>query len=80
MENHNTHLAPGFTLNILVLAAVNAVVLWDLQGPFCGVAAQPLPNVFPAGDLPLPCGPRTPRTSLCSWDSTFPPEPPGIEL
>ena len=32
MENHNTHLAPGFTLNNLVPAPANAVVLWGLLG------------------------------------------------
>ena len=33
MENHNTRLAPGFTLNDLVLATVNVAVLWGLLGP-----------------------------------------------
>ena len=31
-ENHNTHLAPGFTLHDLVPAPANMVVLWDLLG------------------------------------------------
>ena len=33
MENRNTHRAPGFTLNNLVPAPVNVVVLWGLLGP-----------------------------------------------
>ncbi|VFV45389.1 Hypothetical predicted protein [Lynx pardinus] len=33
MENHNTHLAPGFTLNDLVLAPANVAVFWGLLGP-----------------------------------------------
>ena len=33
MENHNTHLAPGFTLNNLVPAPTNVAFLWGLLGP-----------------------------------------------
>ncbi|VFV22220.1 Hypothetical predicted protein, partial [Lynx pardinus] len=33
LENHNTHLAPGFTLNDLVPAPVNVVVLLGPLGP-----------------------------------------------
>ena len=33
MENHNTSLAPGFTLNDLFPAPVDVVVLWGLLGP-----------------------------------------------
>ena len=33
MENHNTHLAPGFTLNVLVPVPMNVVVLLGLLGP-----------------------------------------------
>ena len=33
MENHNTDLGPGFTLNDLVPAPANVVVLWSLLGP-----------------------------------------------
>ena len=32
MENHNTHLAPGFTLNDLIPALTNLVVLWGPLG------------------------------------------------
>ena len=33
MENHDTHLAPGFTLNDLVPAPANMVIFWGLLGP-----------------------------------------------
>ena len=33
MENHNRHLAPGFTLNDLVPAPANVAILWGLLGP-----------------------------------------------
>ena len=39
MENHNTHLALGFTLNNLVPAAVNVAILWVLLGPGCLTAS-----------------------------------------
>ncbi|XP_077606459.1 uncharacterized protein LOC144220156 [Crocuta crocuta] len=54
MENHNTHLAPSFPLNVLVPIPANVVVLQGPLGPVaCWGAAQPLPNVLPAGELPL---------------------------
>ena len=34
MVNHNTHLAPGFLLNVLVPAPANVVVFWGLLGPW----------------------------------------------
>ena len=33
MENHNAHLAPGFTPNNLVPAPANVAILWGLLGP-----------------------------------------------
>ena len=33
MENHNTHLAPGFTLNDLAPALSNVATFWGLLGP-----------------------------------------------
>ena len=33
MENHNTRLAPGFTLNNLVPAPANVAIFWGLLGP-----------------------------------------------
>ena len=47
MENHNPHLAPGFTLNDLVPAPANAAVFWGLLGP-TRLFQQSLPNVCPA--------------------------------
>ena len=32
MENHNTHLVPGFLFNVLVTAPVNVVFLWSPLG------------------------------------------------
>ena len=55
MENHNTHLAPGFTLNDLVPAPANAAILWGLLGPGC---LKPLPNVLPAVERLLPVWPE----------------------
>ena len=33
VENHNTHLAPGFTPNNLVPAPANVATFWGLLGP-----------------------------------------------
>ena len=55
MENRNTHLAPGFTLNDLVPSPVNVVVLWGLLDQ---VATQLLPNILPAVELLLPVWPE----------------------
>ena len=33
MENHNTHLAPGFTCNNLAPAPANVATCWNLLGP-----------------------------------------------
>ena len=51
MENHNPHLAPGFTPNNLVAAPK----IWPFSGVcWAPVASQPLPNVLPAVELLLP--------------------------
>ncbi|VFV30464.1 Hypothetical predicted protein, partial [Lynx pardinus] len=75
LENHNTHLAPGFTPSGLVPAPAGVVVL---RGPLTplpvGGAAPPLPNVLPAGEPPLPRGPKTPGLDSAPGDSSFPPE------
>ena len=55
MENHNTHLTPGFTPNKLVPAPANVAILWGLLAQ---VASQPLPNVLPAVELLLPVWPE----------------------
>ena len=70
MENHNMHLAPGFTLKDFLPAPVNVVVLWDLLGPggltvstkyssgsgttFPRVAQEPPRPCSAPGDLPFP--------------------------
>ena len=56
MENNSTHLAPGFTLNDLVPAPANVVVLGPLGLSFVG-PTQPLPGVLPAGEPALPVWP-----------------------
>ena len=82
MENHNTHLAPGFTPSDLVPALENVVVL---PGPL-GIClwegvTQPLPGVFPARELALPMWPKDLQTSLCSWEfALLTRAPPGVEL
>ena len=55
MENHNTHLAPGFTLNDLVPAPANAAILWGLLGLGC---LKPLPNVLAAVEPLFPVWPK----------------------
>ena len=52
--NHNTLLVPGFTINVLVPTTVNMAVLQGPLGLYLWVATQPLPNVLPAGEPPLP--------------------------
>ena len=74
MENHNTHLAPGFTLNDLVPAPANVVPSQVHWGLAFGGPAQPLPGVLPAGEPPLPVWPEDPRLHSTPGDSPFPPE------
>ncbi|VFV17899.1 Hypothetical predicted protein [Lynx pardinus] len=79
IENHNTHLAPGFTVNDLVPAPANVGVLWGLLGPggFNSLYQMSLQqwNRF------FPCGMRASRTPLCSWGFALPTRAsPGIEL
>ena len=73
MTNHNTHLAPGFTLNVLASTPVNVAILWGL---LC------LTNVLPAGETPLPVWPKDPSDlALCIQGFALPTgAPPGIEL
>ena len=72
MENHNTRLAPGFTLNDLVPAPANVALFRGLLGP--DVFGSVLQMSFQQCNCLSPCGLRTSRTLLCSWDSPFPPE------
>ena len=55
MENHSTHLVPGFTLNDFVPASANVAVLWVCWDQ---VATQPLTNVLLAVGLLLLMWPK----------------------
>ncbi|VFV36159.1 Hypothetical predicted protein [Lynx pardinus] len=77
--NHNTHLAPDFTLKDLVPAPANVAAFRGLLGPggFNGLYQVS----FQQWNRFSPCGPRTSRTPLCSWGFALPTRaPPGIEL
>ena len=76
MENHNSHLAPGFPLNVFVPAPVNMVVLWAPLGPLPMGRPHSLYQMSSQqGNCLSPCGSRTPRTSLSACeDLHFPPE------
>ncbi|XP_044892578.1 uncharacterized protein LOC109491637 isoform X2 [Felis catus] len=74
MANHNTHVAPGFTPNDPVLAPVNVVVLPGPPGSCLWGTPQPLPDVLPAGEPTLPCGPKNPGLRSAPGDSSFSPE------
>ena len=79
MENHNTHLAPGFTLNNLAPAPANVAVFQGLLEP--GVLNSLYQMSFQQWNHFSPCGPRTFQTPLCSWGLALPTRaPPGIEL
>ena len=68
MENHNIHLALGFTLNDLVPAPVNVVVLWSLLGPGGCTASTKCPS---SRGTTFPMWPKYPQTSLYFWGFTF---------
>ena len=79
MEDHNTHLAPGFTINDLAPAPVNVAAFWGLLGPggFNSLYQMSFQqwNHFSLCDL------RTSQTPLCSWGFALPTRaPPGIKL
>ena len=79
MENHNTHLTPGFTLNDLVPAPANVALLWGLLGP--GGFNSLYQMCFQQWNHFSLCGPRTSRTPLFSWGFALPArEPPVIKL
>ena len=44
MKNHNTHLAPGFTLNNLLPAPGNVAILWGMLGPGCLTPSTKCPS------------------------------------
>ena len=58
MENHNTHLEPGFTLNNLVPAPANVAVLWDLLGPGFLTASPKCPSSSGTFQQLLPLWPK----------------------
>ena len=79
MENHNTPLVPGFTLNDLVPAPVNVAAFWGLLGP--GGFTSLYQMFFQEWNRFSLCGPRTSWTPLCSWGFALPTRaPPGIKL
>ena len=79
MENCNTHLAPGFTLNDLAPAPANVATFQGLLGP--GGFDSLYQMSFQQWNRFSPCGPRTSRTPLCSWGFALPTRaPPGMEL
>ena len=79
MENRNTHLAPGFTLNDLAPAPANVAVFWGLLGP--GGFNSLHQMCFQQWSRFSLCGLRTSRTPLCSCGLALPTRaPPGIEL
>uniref|UniRef100_A0ABI7WVG7 Calcyphosine 2 n=1 Tax=Felis catus TaxID=9685 RepID=A0ABI7WVG7_FELCA len=78
MENHNTRLAPGFTLNDLVLATVNVAVLWGLLGP--GGFNSLYQVSFQQWNRFSPCGLRSSWTPLCSWGFALPTRAPPDAL
>ena len=62
MENHNSHLAPGFTLKDLVPVPTNVAILWGLLGP--GGFNSLYQMSFQQWNCFSPCGPRISRTPL----------------
>ena len=79
MENHNTPLVPGFTLNDLVPAPVNVAAFWGLPGP--GGFNSLYQMSFQQWIRFSPRGLRTSWTPLCSWGFALPTSAlPGINL
>ena len=74
MENHNTHLVPGFTLHILFPALATVVVLRGPLGPCPLGRPHSLFHISSQqGNSLSPCGPRTPQTSFSVFgDLPFP--------
>ena len=72
MENHNTHLAPGFTPNDLVPAPVNVAVLWGLLGP--GGLTAPTKCPSSSGTASPRVAQEPPGPQSAPGDLPFPPE------
>ena len=73
MENNNTHLAPGFTLNNLVPAPANVVVLPGPLGPL-GDPHSLYQVSSQQGNRLSTCGLKNPGLHSAPGDSPFPPE------
>ena len=72
IENHSTHLAPGFTPKDFVPAPVNVAILWGLLGP-SGLTAST--KCLSSSGTASPCVAREPpRPHSGPGDSPFPPE------
>ena len=72
MENRNTHLTRGFTLNNLAPAPANVAAFQGLLG--LGGFNSLYQMSFQQWNRFSPCGPRTSRTHSVPGDSPFPPE------
>ena len=72
MENHNTHLAPGFTHNELVPVAANVAILWGLLGPGGLTASTKCPSSSGTTSHHVAREPPRPHSAL--GYSPFPPE------
>ena len=72
VANHSTHLAPGFTINILAPIPVDVAILRGLLGPL--VVGRPH-HLYQQGTCLSPCGPRVSWALLSApGDMPFPPE------
>ena len=71
--NHNTHLAPGFPLNVLVPAPVNVVVLQALLGLCLWGGHTASTKCPPSRGTVFPVWPKDPSDlALCSWGFSLP--------
>ena len=72
MENHNMHLAPGFTPNDLVPTPVNVAFLWGLLAPGSLTDSTKCPSSSGTTSLRVAQGPPGPHSAPV--DPSFPPE------
>ena len=84
VENHNTHLVPGFPLNILVPTPVDVVVLRGTLSPLPVRRSHSLYQMSSQQrNHPLPpmCPEDSKDLTLCFWRFALPTrDPPGIKL
>ena len=72
VENHNTHLVPGFTLSDFVPAPGNVVALWGPLGPLPVGGLHSLYHISSQqGNCLSPHGLRTPGLHSVPGDSPF---------